>query len=83
MRTLPSRVDRSSEAFQANHAAMSAAVVRLDEELAKSRAGGGEKYVQRHLEAGKLLPRERIELLLDRGFLLPGALPAGRARYAR
>jgi acyl-CoA carboxylase subunit beta len=86
MRTLPSRVDRSSEAFQANHAAMSAAVVRLDVELAKSRAGGGEKYNRRHLEAGKLLPRERIELLLDpdsyflelcplAGLDLPGVAP--------
>jgi len=30
------------------------------------RAGGGERYTQRHRERGKLLPRERIELLLDR-----------------
>ena len=28
--------------------------------------GGGPKYVERHRERGKLLPRERIELLLDR-----------------
>ena len=28
--------------------------------------GGGEKYTSRHKAAGKLLPRERIELLLDR-----------------
>ena len=29
--------------------------------------GGGEKYVDRHHERGKLLPRERIELLVDEG----------------
>src|SRR5439155_1066547 len=33
---------------------------------ALARAGGGEKYVRRHRERKKLLPRERIELLLDR-----------------
>lgn len=32
----------------------------------ESRAGGGEKYNERHLSKGKLLPRERIELLLDK-----------------
>ena len=39
----------------------------LDEEHAKAVAGGGEKYVERHHERGKLLPRERIELLVDEG----------------
>ncbi len=34
--------------------------------LAKSREGGGAKYTERHLKRGKLLPRERIEVLLDR-----------------
>jgi acetyl-CoA carboxylase carboxyltransferase component len=38
----------------------------LGRELEKARGGGGEKYVRRHHERGKLLPRERIELLLDR-----------------
>ena len=35
-------------------------------EVDKARAGGGEKYTARHLARGKLLPRQRIELLLDR-----------------
>ncbi|MGB8649490.1 MAG: carboxyl transferase domain-containing protein [Mycobacteriales bacterium] len=38
----------------------------VDAELDKARAGGGEKYAARHLARGKLLPRQRIELLLDR-----------------
>ena len=46
---------------------MSAAVDRLGSELKRSTEGGGEKYVQRHLARGKLLPRERVELLLDEG----------------
>ena len=39
----------------------------LDAEHAKAVAGGGEKYVDRHHDRGKLLPRERIELLVDPG----------------
>ncbi|QWC86839.1 acyl-CoA carboxylase subunit beta [Nocardioidaceae bacterium] len=39
----------------------------LDGEHAKAVAGGGQKYVDRHHQRGKLLPRERIELLLDEG----------------
>jgi acetyl-CoA carboxylase carboxyltransferase component len=46
---------------------MAEAVERLRAELKRSTLGGGEKYVQRHLERGKLLPRERVELLLDEG----------------
>src|ERR1700730_13183272 len=46
---------------------MSTAVERLRTELKRSTQGGGEKYVQRHLDRGKLLPRERVELLLDEG----------------
>ncbi|TMR03754.1 acyl-CoA carboxylase subunit beta [Actinomadura soli] len=37
----------------------------LDAEHAKALEGGGEKYVARHRRRGKMLARERIELLLD------------------
>src|SRR5437016_3690977 len=47
---------------------MSAAVDRLRGELKRSTQGGGEKYVQRHLGRDKLLPRDRVELLLDEGW---------------
>ncbi|MFC4913994.1 acyl-CoA carboxylase subunit beta [Actinomadura gamaensis] len=40
-------------------------LAELDAEHAKALAGGGEKYVERHRKRGKLLARERIELLLD------------------
>ena len=43
--------------------------------MASSREGGGEKYVKRHLDRGKLLPRERIELLLDRDSYFLELLP--------
>jgi acetyl-CoA carboxylase carboxyltransferase component len=41
-------------------------LAEIDEQLALARGGGGERYVERHRARGKLLPRERIELLLDR-----------------
>jgi len=62
-----SAVDRESDAYRANYESMSAALERLRQELKRSTEGGGEKYVQRHRARGKLLPRERVELLLDEG----------------
>src|SRR5882757_3736638 len=44
---------------------MLARLAELDAEHAKALAGGGERYVERHHARGKLLARERIELLLD------------------
>ncbi len=61
------QVDRSSESFRNNRATMSNAIAGLRGALHASTQGGGPKYTQRHLERGKLLPRERIELLLDEG----------------
>jgi acetyl-CoA carboxylase carboxyltransferase component len=49
----------------ANRAAMLAKLAELDAEHAKAISGGGPKYVERHHKRGKLLPRERIELLVD------------------
>ncbi|MEV4099960.1 carboxyl transferase domain-containing protein [Nonomuraea sp. NPDC049649] len=44
---------------------MLAKLAELDAEHAKAVAGGGPKYVERHRGRGKLLARERIELLVD------------------
>ncbi|HKD81328.1 MAG TPA: carboxyl transferase domain-containing protein [Candidatus Angelobacter sp.] len=78
METLASTVDRHSSAYQANYAAMQTALERLRAELQRTTKGGGEKYVRRHLERGKLPPRDRIELLLDEGsFFLEIAPLAG------
>ena len=51
--------------YAANRERDAGALAELDAEHAKALAGGGEKYVARHRKRGKLLPRERIELLLD------------------
>jgi acyl-CoA carboxylase subunit beta len=61
-----SRIDPRGDEFRANDAANRAAVEKLRAALAEATVGGGEKYTSRHRAAGKLLPRERIELLLDR-----------------
>ena len=66
MGVLSSTVDTSGPAYGANREASLARLAELEAELAKARAGGGPKYVDRHHARGKLLPRERIELLLDR-----------------
>ena len=50
-----------------NRDAMLAKIEALDAEHAKAVAGGGEKAVARHHARGKLLPRERIEFLIDPG----------------
>ena len=66
MSVLPTRVEPRSEAYKVNYAAMLERVQYLNAQLALARAGGGEKYVKRHRERGKLMVRERIELLIDR-----------------
>ncbi|GAB4561974.1 MAG: carboxyl transferase domain-containing protein [Haliangiales bacterium] len=63
---LPTRVDPRSRAYHANRDANQAVLAKLADALSQARAGGGDKYTKRHRDAGKLLPRERIELLLDR-----------------
>jgi len=50
-----------------HRSAMEEKLAELAAEQAKAVAGGGEKYVARHHARGRLLPRERIELLVDEG----------------
>ncbi len=66
MAVLASTFDPGSAAARANREAMHARLAELEELLEKARGGGGPKYVERHRKRGKLLARERIELLLDR-----------------
>ncbi|WP_188187676.1 acyl-CoA carboxylase subunit beta [Nonomuraea sp. SYSU D8015] len=60
-----SRLDPAGDEYRSRREAMLAKVAELDAEHAKAVAGGGEKYVERHRRRGKLLARERIELLVD------------------
>src|SRR2546425_4273846 len=66
MDALRSNLDVRSETYRNNREGFLQQLAFLDEQLTLVRAGGGEKYVTRHLKRGKLMARERIELLLDR-----------------
>ncbi|WP_441247775.1 acyl-CoA carboxylase subunit beta [Kitasatospora sp. McL0602] len=65
MTLLPTQLDVSGAEYAGHRAAMLARLAELDAEHAKALAGGGPKYVERHRSRGKLLARERIELLID------------------
>ena len=65
MPVLSSRLAPRSDDFKANAAAMRALVDDLNARLAQIAQGGGEGARAQHLARGKLLPRERVEMLLD------------------
>jgi 3-methylcrotonyl-CoA carboxylase beta subunit len=67
MSILKSRINARSDEYRQNYDHNCKLVETLAERQAKVRAGGSERAVKRHLEAVKLLPRERVELLLDPG----------------
>ena len=60
-------VDTNSKAFATNKAAMDSAVAELRRRTELVYEGGGARAVATHRARGKLLPRERIEALLDPG----------------
>ncbi|MGB6457593.1 MAG: carboxyl transferase domain-containing protein [Streptosporangiaceae bacterium] len=65
MTALRSALDPQSGGYQANRDAMLVKLAEIEAEHAKAIAGGGPRYTDRHRARGKLLARERIELLLD------------------
>lgn len=67
MSVFETQIKSEDKSYQHNAAAMRKIAADLNNELKKIQAGGGEKAIKRHREHGKLLPRERIELLLDPG----------------
>lgn len=78
MATLHTQINPRSAEFAANSAAMLEQVQALRGLLAQVSQGGGPKAQERHTSRGKLLPRERIDRLLDPGsaFLEIGQLAA-------
>src|SRR5213594_4140850 len=67
MTVLRTALERDAEAAHANRESMRALVAELRLRLAKARQGGPERARERHVKAGKLLARERVERLLDPG----------------
>ncbi len=64
---LDSRIDTARDAFRANAAYNRALKDELWAKVAEAALGGTEKSRERHTSRGKLLPRERVERLLDPG----------------
>jgi acetyl-CoA carboxylase carboxyltransferase component len=81
---LRSHVDPTSQEFHTNRKAQLANVAALDGQLELASAGGEERYRVRHHRRGRLLVRERIELLLDRDspFLELSALAAWGTEFS-
>ena len=65
MTAIRSTLDTAGEAYQANREGLLGKLDDLQAELDKALAGGGEKYVARHRKRGKMIARERIEMLVD------------------
>ncbi|BCW89002.1 Propionyl-CoA carboxylase beta chain [Alphaproteobacteria bacterium SO-S41] len=67
MSRLTSTISTRDAKFQANAAAMGTLTAELQAKMAEAALGGDERSRKRHLDRGKLLPRERVRRLLDPG----------------
>ena len=67
METLSSQIRTDTPEFHANLDRMTRLVAELRARIDQARQGGGERYLQRHREQGKLPVRERIDRVLDPG----------------
>jgi 3-methylcrotonyl-CoA carboxylase beta subunit len=76
---IDSKIATDSEEFRARAAHNRALADKLRADVAAAARGGSEKHRERHVARGKLLPRDRVERLLDPGspFLEIGQLAAG------
>ncbi|HJF15534.1 MAG TPA: methylcrotonoyl-CoA carboxylase [Enteractinococcus helveticum] len=78
MQQLITQVDANSEQYRTNFTYHSQLHQQLRDRIAQVAQGGSERSRQRHLDRGRLLPRERVRRLLDPGspFLEIGSLAA-------
>jgi len=67
MPRLSDEIDRRSETYRANQAAMAPLVEQLRRDVDRVAEGGGQAARDKHLARGKLLPRDRIRALIDVG----------------
>jgi 3-methylcrotonyl-CoA carboxylase beta subunit len=64
---IESKLNPRGDDFKANAAAMQTIVDDLRAKVAAIAAGGGEAARNKHVARGKLLPRDRVQMLLDPG----------------
>ena len=64
---LPRSLDAGGDAYAASLASMGALLDAMRAEVAHAHAGGGAHAAERHRARGKMLPRERVDALLDPG----------------
>lgn len=78
MNPLSTSINSASAEFRANAQAMADAVADLVDKTSQAALGGGDVARKRHTSRGKMLPRERVDRLLDAGspFLEIGQLAA-------
>ncbi|CAO3608969.1 unnamed protein product [Cunninghamella blakesleeana] len=62
---LPNKVETASASFKENATKMDELVKDLEQKIEKIKLGGGESARKRHLSRNKMLPRDRINRLLD------------------
>ena len=67
MDTLKSNINTGSKEYLENSKVMESLVEDLKKKIAFSQMGGGKEAIERHISRGKLLPRERINYLIDPG----------------
>ena len=67
MPVIRSQIDIRSPNFRENAAHMETLVTDLRNQVEAVKTGGGERSQKRHLDRGKLLPRDRINTLIDPG----------------
>jgi len=67
MSILETSINARSEDFLSNQKAMQKLVDDMQAKVQQISQGGGDKAIEKHLSRGKLLPRERVRLLLDVG----------------
>lgn len=66
MQVLKSKVDTNSEEFKTNRQACMDMMEQYHQAMAESMHGGGESAIAKHKKRGKLLARERIDMLIDK-----------------
>ena len=67
MPALKTKLDTSSAEYKASQEKMRGLVADLNDKIGQVAAGGGDEARKKHLDRNKLLPRDRIDALLDEG----------------